>query len=75
MKPLDYDSTQKYPIVLCLHHGGAHGRDNVAQVQGSYGPILANYENRRNHPAFLLIPQCEVGKNWMDPDVDSAIMH
>jgi poly(3-hydroxybutyrate) depolymerase len=74
MKPLDYDSTQKYPVVLCLHHGRAHGRDNVAQVQGSYGPVLANYDNRRNHPAFLLIPQCEVGKNWMDPDVDSAIM-
>jgi predicted esterase len=74
MKPLDYDSTKKYPIVLCLHHGGAHGRDNVAQVQGSYAPVLSHYDNRRNHPAFLLIPQCEVGKSWMDPDVDSAIM-
>jgi hypothetical protein len=74
MKPLNYDSTQKYPVVLCLHHGGAHGRDNVAQVQGSYAPVLANYDNRRNHPAFLLIPQCEVGKVWMEPKVDFAIM-
>jgi predicted esterase len=74
MKPLNYDSTQKYPVILCLHHGGAHGRDNAAQVQASYAPVLANYDNRRNHAAFLLIPQCEVGKVWMDPDVDSAIM-
>lgn len=74
MKPLDYDSSRKYPIVLCLHHGGAHGRDNVAQVQGSYAPVLAHYDNRRNHPAFLLIPQCEVGSVWMDSNVDSAIM-
>ncbi|KAA0991992.1 carboxylesterase family protein [Dyadobacter aurulentus] len=74
MKPLDYDSTRKYPIVLCLHHGGVHGRDNAAQVQGSYAPVLANYDNRRNHPAFLLVPQCEVGAGWMDPEVDAAVM-
>ncbi|WP_138482124.1 carboxylesterase family protein [Dyadobacter bucti] len=74
MKPLDYDSAPKYPFVLCLHHGGARGQDNVAQVQGSYAPVLAHYDNRRDHPAFLLTPQCEVGKGWMDPDVDSAIM-
>jgi hypothetical protein len=74
MKPLEYNSNRKYPIVLCLHHGGVHGRDNAAQVQGSYAPVLANYDNRRNHPAFLLVPQCEVGSSWMDPLVDSAIM-
>ena len=74
MKPLDYNPGQKYPFVLCLHHGGVHGRDNAAQVQGSYAPVLASYDNRRNHPAFLVVPQCEVGSSWMDPDVDSAIM-
>ena len=32
MKPLDYDPQKKYPLVLCLHHGGTHGTDNFSQL-------------------------------------------
>jgi len=32
MKPIDYDPKKKYPLVVCLHHGGAHGTDNITQI-------------------------------------------
>ena len=65
MRPVDYDSTKKYPLVVCLHHGGAHGNDNIKQVDGSpAAQVLSGYENQRKYPAFLFVPQCPEGSGW-----------
>lgn len=78
MKPVDYDSSKKYAIVLCLHGGGGTGTDNVKQIEGSWmAQMLSTYENRRDYPAFLLVPQCPPGFSWggipMLPGVDSLV--
>jgi predicted peptidase len=62
MKPLDYDPQQKYPLVLCLHHGGTHGTDNFSQLGADPAPFLAS--NRDKYPAFYLMPQCPKGFGW-----------
>lgn len=67
MKPLDYNSEIKYPLVVLLHHGGAHGTDNIIQVEGSNAPFFSNYNNKRKYPAFLFIPQCPQNLGWADP--------
>jgi predicted peptidase len=65
MRPLDYDSTRKYPLVVCLHHGGTHGNDNIKQVDGSpAAQLLATDANRKKYPAFLFIPQSPEGTGW-----------
>lgn len=67
MKPLDYNIENKYPLVVLLHHGGAHGTDNIIQVEGSNAPFFSNYNNKRKYPAFLFIPQCPQNLGWADP--------
>jgi len=62
MKPLDYDPQKKYPLVLCLHHGGTHGTDNFSQLVADPAPFLSS--NRDKYPAFYLMPQCPRGFGW-----------
>ena len=62
MKPLEYDPQKKYPLVLCLHHGGTHGTDNFSQLGADPAPFLNS--NRAKYPAFYLMPQCPEGFGW-----------
>ncbi len=64
MKPLNYDSTRKYPLVVCLHHGGVHGKDNVRQVEGSYAALFSEPDFRKQYPSFLFAPQCPENAYW-----------
>ncbi len=76
LKPFDYDSAKAYPLVVCLHHGGTHGTDNVRQIDGA-GAAQLLYERRTEYPAFLFVPQCPQGTSWGGlsgyPTVDSLI--
>lgn len=75
IKPPDYDSTKRYPLVVCLHHGGVFGDDNTRQVEGSFAAEL--YQQRTRYPAFLFAPQCPKGANWGGvpgyPSLDSLV--
>ena len=78
MEPLDYDPQKKYPLVVCLHHGGTHGADNIRQIDGSQpAQKLAQYENKVKYPAFLFVPQCPEGAGWGGvpnyPVIDSLV--
>lgn len=65
MKPLDYDSTRQYPLVVCLHGSSAVGTDNVKQVAATLpAKMLSTRENRIKYPAFLFVPQCPRGFGW-----------
>jgi predicted peptidase len=75
---MNYDSIQKYPLVVCLHHGGAHGNDNIKQVEGSdAAQVLTSYENKHKHPAFIFVPQCPQRTGWGGipelPSIDSLV--
>jgi predicted esterase len=76
LKPFDYDSTKPYPVVVCLHGGGAHGTDNVRQIDGA-GAAQLLYERRTEYSAFIFVPQCPKGKSWGGfsgyPTMDSHI--
>jgi predicted peptidase len=74
MKPMHYDPRKKYPLVVCLHHRGAHGKDNVRQVEGSEAPFLAHYLNREKYPAFLFVPQCPQEVDWQNPLIEAVVM-
>jgi pimeloyl-ACP methyl ester carboxylesterase len=76
LKPVDYDSTKTYPLVVCLHHGGTHGTDNLMQIDGAQiAQVL--YQNRTKYPAFLFVPQCPKGAAWGGipnyPAIDSLV--
>lgn len=63
--PLNYKPTQKYPLAVCLHHGGGNGTDNVQQVEASmFARTLAEAENREKHPAVIFVPQAPPGSSF-----------
>lgn len=77
LKPLEYDSTKQYPLIVCLHHGGAHGTDNIHQLSADPAPFLMEPENRKKYPAFIFMPQSPEGIGFSgmhgSPSVDSLV--
>lgn len=77
LKPLHYDSTKQYPLIVCLHHGGTHGTDNIHQLSADPAPFLMEQGNRLNYPAFIFMPQSpeRVGFHALhgSPSVDSLV--
>jgi len=55
LKPPDYDSSKRYPLVLFLHGLGESGSDNKQQLRHSVGAFEAA---QAEHPCFVLVPQC-----------------
>jgi hypothetical protein len=62
LRPFDYDSTQKYPIVTCLHGGPTRIAGNVEVTQPA--PLLSEPFNQKKYPAFLFVPQGRPGVLW-----------
>ncbi|MPR33332.1 alpha/beta hydrolase-fold protein [Salmonirosea aquatica] len=63
IRPLSYDSTQRYPLVVCLHGGAGYGTDNMRQIEG-IDRMLASDSIRKKYPAFLFVPQIQLGTSW-----------
>ena len=64
MMPVDYNPKSKYPLVVCLHHGGAHGTDNILQIDGSGAAQLLSMDWARHaYPAIIFAPQCPAATN------------
>ncbi|WP_185974318.1 carboxylesterase family protein [Litoribacter populi] len=61
--PEGYDGSQAYPLVMFLHGAGERGSDNEKQL--THGSALF-LENRQNHPAIVVFPQCPEDKYWID---------
>jgi hypothetical protein len=65
LKPLDYDSTKKYPLVVSLPYGGQPSTDKVRQIEGAAAAeVLSSNFNRKKYPAFIFIPHCPPGSGW-----------
>lgn len=65
LTPLNYDSTKRYPLAVCLHGGGGRGTDNIMQVEGSWtAQLLSEQQNREKYPAFVFVPQCPPASSW-----------
>lgn len=78
LKPINYDSSKKYPLVVCLHGSSGCGNDNLRQIVSSLpAALLSKPENRTKYPVFLLVPQCPIGFSWggvnNSPSIDSLV--
>jgi predicted peptidase len=56
MKPLNFDKTKKYPLIISLHGAGGRGSDNKKQLK-DWNKQLAEKDIRQNYPAYVLAPQ------------------
>lgn len=56
MRPLEFDSSKHYPVIVSLHGGGGRGTDNRKQLK-VWNEHLADEKNRRDYPCYVLAPQ------------------
>jgi predicted peptidase len=63
LKPIVYDPSQKYPLVLLLHGSGESGDDNTAQMMHGVAEFATD-DSRRDFPCFVVTPQCPKKKSW-----------
>lgn len=78
LKPLGYDTSRQYPIVINLPYGGQPGTDTIRQIEGAGAArLLSGETNRKKYPAFLFVPNCPPGSGWGGipgyPSVDSLV--
>jgi pimeloyl-ACP methyl ester carboxylesterase len=78
LKPLNFDSTKKYPLVVSLPYGGQPATDKIRQMEGAVAAeVLSGVSYRVNYPAFIFIPNCPPGSGWGGipnyPSVDSLV--
>lgn len=68
LKPLNFDKTKKYPLVLFLHGAGERGDDNEAQLTHGVSAFLAE-KYRAEHPCFVIAPQCPTEGYWASANI------
>jgi hypothetical protein len=78
LKPLNYDTTKTYPLLISLPYGGQPPTDKIRQIEGAAAAVLLSTdENRKKYPAFIFIPNCPAGSGWGGipgyPSVDSLV--
>lgn len=67
MKPLAYDPTATYPLVIFLHGAGERGDDNTAQLKHGMREFCSP-QIREQYPCYVLAPQCPADESWADVD-------
>lgn len=78
LKPLDYNSAKKYPLMVSLHGGGGGiGNDNIEYLSSQPVPLLSKSANRVKYPTFLFVPKCPLGSSFGKhpnyPSVDALV--
>lgn len=56
MKPLEFDATQKYPVILSLHGAGGKGTNNRKQLK-DWNRQLAEPQRRTDYRCYVVAPQ------------------
>ena len=56
MKPINFDSSKKYPVIVSLHGGGGTGTNNDKQLK-DWNKQLAEEQRRKDFPCYVVAPQ------------------
>ena len=73
MKPLEFDATQKYPVIVSLHGAGGRGTKNDKQLK-DWNRQLAEPQRRRDFPCYVVAPQARELWNADDFDKTKALI-
>jgi predicted peptidase len=70
--PADHSRDRAWPVVISLHFDGVQGTDGLLPtVLGLADQIR---RNRSRFPAVILFPQAEIGKRWLDADMEELVI-
>lgn len=68
MKPLGFDATAKYPVIVSLHGAGGKGTNNQKQLK-DWNRQLAEPQRRKDFRCYVVAPQ--VAEIWDAQDLQS----
>ena len=71
-EPAKCEADKRYPLVLFLHGAGERGNDNTKTLVHGVVPIC-RYAMKHGD-AFVIAPQCPVGKKWVNQDWSAKSM-
>lgn len=69
--PRNYDSAQKWPVILFLHGSGERGSDGLRQTQIGVGAAIRFDASRV--PAIVVFPQAPEETRWLGEPADAAM--
>ena len=69
MKPLDFDATKSYPVIVSLHGAGGKGTNNRKQLK-DWNRQLAEPERRKAFPCYVVAPQAD--GLWDEQDLNNT---
>ena len=58
MKPISFDRSKRYPVIVSLHGAGGRGTDNRKQLK-DWNRLLTDKKRRTDYPSYTLAPQSE----------------
>jgi predicted peptidase len=67
LKPMEYQSGKKYPLVLFLHGAGERGDDNVVTLKHGAKDFV-DKTRREQYPSYVVVPQCPKDRKWSEVD-------
>ena len=67
LKPLNFQKSKKYPVVLFMHGAGERGSDNRSQLKHGSN-LFSSTMNREKFEAFVIFPQCPNKSYWANID-------
>ncbi len=67
LKPVGFEPTEQYPLVVFLHGAGERGGDNSAQLKHGMSDFC-DPDRRSRFPCYVLAPQCPTEQRWADVD-------
>jgi len=68
------DKETRFPLVIFLHGSGERGKDNERQLMNGV-KNFATPKVQKNHPCFILVPQCPQGQRWVNVDYSQKVIH
>lgn len=65
--PEDYNSENKYPVILFLHAKNESGTDNVSQLRH-----CVDYLRKKAPQSIIVAPQCSPDNQWVDVPIENG---
>ena len=69
MKPIGFDPSKSYPVIVSMHGGGGKGTDNQKQLK-DWNRQLAESQLRRDFPCYVVAPQA--AELWDSDDLKNV---
>ena len=70
--PADYTSAKAWPVIVNLHGNGSQGTDALLPTVRGVADEIRQHRDR--FPVIAVMPQCEMGKRWLYPDMEELVM-